>query len=379
MLSFGTAAIGLFIFLGTAQHGFGVTNSLFQDFANDAENVSSIAMDLNSSVFGIQSSLEALQSPDVCPSLPESARESLISVLQPIQSELTNTSDLVSLYAGQLQAVSDKADYLTSGQAMEIEVLLKTLLSLPIIFVTLTCAFMSAVLLGTSCLGHGSNCAKCQDVVFFKLGSIGLALTIVFIAAISTFQLASGIALSSFCRDVDANMMVVLNRSIGVDSEFYLEHGPQAFEAAQFYIAGTGRNPYEEQLQNASSKLDDAGKNLSQLTAFVHSPVVQQTCGDALDEPASNVATLLAGALNMTQQSSQLLSRNDTIYPLYEKAVHQEVCGDVIDGLGWLSLFQILVGMLCLPCLSCSVAAFVHRRAFERSSPPIEGAQVTLV
>merc|ERR1712048_836398 len=97
--------------------------------------------------------------------------------------------------------------------------------------------------------GHGSNCAKCQDIVFFKLGSLGLALTIIFIAAISTVQLASGIALSSFCGDVDGNMIAVLNSSIGPNSEFYTEHGPEAFEASKFYISGEGSNPFEEQLQ----------------------------------------------------------------------------------------------------------------------------------
>merc|ERR1719183_1742116 len=106
--------------------------------------------------------------------------------------------------------------------------------------------------------------------------------------------------------------------------------------------------------------------------------MVQQACGNAFDEPVNNIAAQLSTALNMTRESFDLLSRNDTIYPLYEKAMHQQVCGDVIDGLGWLSLFQILVGMLCLPCLSCSVAAFVHRRAYERT-PALEGTQVTLV
>lgn len=105
---------------------------------------------------------------------------------------------------------------------------------------------------------------------------------------------------------------------------------------------------------------------------------VQEVCGSALAEPANNIASQLGSALNITQGSLQLLSRNVTIYPLYQKSMHQEVCGDIIDGLAWLSLFQVLVGLLCLPCLSCSVAAFVHRRAYERSSTG-EGAHVTLV
>merc|ERR1712203_205567 len=111
---------------------------------------------------------------------------------------------------------------------------------------------------------------------------------------------------------------------------------------------------------------------------FVNSSELQQFCNSALDEAVNNIETQMSDAIETTQASLKLLSRNETIYPLYEKAMHQEVCGDVIDGLGWLSLFQILVGMLCLPCLSCSVAAFVHRRAYERM-PALEGTQVTLV
>lgn len=379
ILSFGVAVSGLLIFLGTAQHGFGVTNSLLDDFASDVGEASSTALTLNSSVSSIQTSLDTIQSPDTCPSLPESVREALISAVQPLKTEVNHTSTLISEYSGQILPVSKQADQLTSGEALEVQGLLTALLSLPIVFVTLTCACMTAVLLGTSCLGHGSACAKCQDIFFFKLGSIGLAVTILLVAAVSTVQLASGIAISSFCSDVDTNMIAVLNKSIGVDSRFYIDHGPEAIDAAQFYITGQGKNPFEEQLLNASSKLNNISESLPQLIGFVNSTKVQQFCSSALDEPVNNIATQIDGAINMTQKSLMLLSRNDTIYPLYEKAMHQEVCEDVINGLGWLSLFQILVGMICLPCLSCSVAAFVHRRAYEQSSPVMTGAQVTLV
>ena len=35
-------------------------------------------------------------------------------------------------------------------------------------------------------------------------------------------------------------------------------------------------------------------------------------------------------------------------------------------GLAWLALFQFLVGLITLPCLSCRAASFVHRRAVEK-------------
>jgi len=376
-LSFGVAVVGLIIFLSTAQRGFGHSNDVLNELSVDVGNASTVASSLNMSVWDLQSNLQQLQV--VCPDLPTPVKQSIDAKLQPVLAELETTGGDMNTYANQLGAISGEVDKLTSGRASDIEALSSAILSVPIIFVTLTCAFMTTILLGTSCLRSGSNCAKCQDIFFFKIGSVGLALTILIVAVISTAQLASGIAISSFCGDVDGNMMLVLNKSIGEGSPFYAEHGAQAYNATRYYVTGQGQNPFEVELNNASTKFGEVTDAFSKLQEQLHSDDVQKVCGNAFDGPVNAINVDLDNVENQTQLSFTLISRNETIYPLYSKAVHEAVCGEIINGLGWLSLFQFAVGVVCLPCLSCTVASFVHRRAYERRPHVVEGAEVNLV
>jgi len=377
LLSFVVVIVGLIIFMATAQRGFAQTNDVLNDLSADVGNASSVASSLNMSLVHLQTNIHKLQ--ETCPDLPASARQSLNSEVQSVLAELEAAAGGLSTYTNQLEAIAGEMDDLTSGRAQEIQSLSSGILSLPLIFVTLTCAFMTTILLGTSCLGHGSNCAKCQDIFFFKIGSIGLSLTILVVAVISTGQLASGIAISSFCGDIDGNMMIVLNNSIGEGSDFYAQHGSHVYNATTYYITGKGQNPFEDELKNASTTLAEANDTLSQLKDLLNTEAVHQSCGDAFSDPVNAINSDIANAFDQTQVSVILLSRNETIYPLYQEAMHKAVCGEVINGLGWLSLFQFVVGVLCLPCLSCTVASFVHRRAYERTPPVLEGVQVNLV
>lgn len=41
------------------------------------------------------------------------------------------------------------------------------------------------------------------------------------------------------------------------------------------------------------------------------------------------------------------------MYPYYQQAVREDLCHTSIVGIGWLVIFQVLVGLLLLPMLVC--------------------------
>merc|ERR1719329_272812 len=92
---------------------------------------------------------------------------------------------------------------------------------------------MVFAVVGTACcVKAGSFCAKCEDFCLFRLGSLGLAGTILLVSAVSAVELGVGIGLSNFCSDADNNVLTVVNTTLGPGSDWYKENGNYLADSA---------------------------------------------------------------------------------------------------------------------------------------------------
>jgi len=187
-------------------------------------------------------------------------------------------------------------------------------------------------------------------------------------------ELGAGIGLSNFCGDADNNVLTVVNTTLGPGSDWYKDHGNYLADSAVYYINGTGSNPMLDELATANTSLNDVASSMNTLETFARSPAIASVCPDS-----SILSTLQDINVTVTRAKQQLAECNailqpEVVYPYYQEVVHKEFCSVVIDGVAWLALFQFLTGIICLPCLACRAASFVHQRTFERARTLQDGA-----
>jgi hypothetical protein len=222
---------------------------------------------------------------------------------------------------------------------------------------------MVFAVVGTACcVKAGSCCAKCEDFCLFRLGSLGMAGTILLVSAVSAMELGVGIGLSDFCGDADNNVLTMVNTTFGPGSDWYKDNGNYLADSAVYYINGTGSNPILDELDSANASLNEVSDKVNTL-----GPAVTLVCSSPSVLPTVEEIKVSVAKAQLELAECNSLFQPDVVYPYYQEVVHKEACSVLIDGLAWLALFQFLTGMICLPCLSCRAASFVHRRTFERA------------
>lgn len=208
----------------------------------------------------------------------------------------------------------------------------------PLALVLLSCLTVIAAV-SCSCTG------RCAGCCLRSLGPLLMAPTVLVITVAAAVQLELGIVTSSFCENVDNNTLAFIGHHFKYDSEEY--------QLSKYYITGEGRNPLLVDLQNASEQLDDANQTIS---AYGHE--VEKLCSwRGLEE-------LQAGAAEAKSSLTfgyLLLSQNN-VYPYYEKTIRQDLCQTTMVGIGWLVVFQVIVGLLLLPMLVCVGTRYLQAR-----------------
>jgi hypothetical protein len=365
VLCIGLIVLGLILFENTSQSGWKVATDMYDSGTADADETSTIISNVQSVCSNMQSNVTEIQSiSSQCVQDPQ-VKAALDKQLQDANSALAEVSKQMDSVSTAIRPIVDGLHKTSRSKLGKGAAVITVCFLLPIIFVGLGCIFYLFVVFGTACMKPGSCCAKCEDLVFIKLGSVGLAVAIIVVTAVTAAELASGIGLSSFCYDVDSNMVEVLNVTIGDNSSWGKDNGLTAFDTSVYYITGQGTNPLMDQLDAANESLASLQSKvelLSQATAMT-SPDCQAKFQAPMQSLSSGTADGQAEVL-----AAQGLLEPSNVYPYYQQAVHQQLCSTVIDGLAWLSLFQTAVGLICLPFLSCTVASFVQRRAHERLS-----------
>jgi len=187
------------------------------------------------------------------------------------------------------------------------------------------------------------------------MGPLLFAPAILVVTGFTAAEFGVGMATASFCKDVDVNALTYIKR--------YADN--TTYEVSQYYINGTGLNPFLDDLQTAQAKLNEIS---ALFDAF--GPIIGQECNSPVAVDTLEKSLIATNAPILTVD--QLLDAKN-IYPYYKTAVHDNACKTLISGVAWLVVFQLVVGLLCLPCLTTMADSFFARWTFWHSSPAARG------
>lgn len=193
--------------------------------------------------------------------------------------------------------------------------------------------------------GCGKCCASCGSCCL-RFSSVLFAPAIFLVATAAGLEYGIGLAAGSFCEGVDSNVLA------------YVEsfEGEVAFNASRYYIEGNGSNPLLEKLQQANASLSDVSKQLK-----IHSHHIQEGCGGNATDVVDILLRSFAAMERPIDETAELLSAHH-MYPYYSKMAHEKLCGSIIGGLAWLVMLQYIVGILCLPLLTCAADSLLQRQ-----------------
>jgi len=275
--------------------------------------------------------------------------------LDTLKKEVTSYVDEVRTYAAAISPLQEKlTDVQSRGDAVKMSIV--AVLALPMVLVMVACATIVLAVLVTRGLG-GPGMARFSDCCFLRLGSSCISLAILLAAAFTAAEVAVGIGSSAFCKDVDEHVLSY--------SKSYFGEASTEFKAISHYISGDPvDNPFDAQLKQAIAQVSNAGLTIASLESS-YGNLLRDACQGWTAVPL--VADL--GAVQTGINSCMDLLDYKSIYPYYQQTVHEDVCGTVIIGLGWLSGLQVLAGFLCLPAIAASARSFFTKWVVWRTQP----------
>jgi len=163
-------------------------------------------------------------------------------------------------------------------------------------------------------------------------------------------ELSLGILTSAFCVDADGITLGWAEEDFGLE-----KRGPS--QLVRYYLTGDGENP-------ALAHIDTAQRRISSCLQWVenYKAEVERACPQWQAWAMNQNLVAVEGSLN--QSKALLLPAN--IYPYYHQTVHNIVCGSTVSGLGWLVIFQAMLGLICLPALACTASCLLESLMTER-------------
>merc|ERR1712217_231946 len=135
--------------------------------------------------------------------------------------------------------------------------------------------------------------------------------------------------------------------------------GSIEFNMTRYYITGEGPNPALKSLKYSHALIESCYEFFRD-----YQDDFEKMCPQWAP---TNVTVDLLIAWGGSEQCDRLLGPAN-IYPYYHSAVHEIICGSAVSNLGWLIFFQVLVGMLCLPVVTCMASWFLVGVTAEREN-----------
>mmetsp|Transcript_122175 Transcript_122175/g.304953 ORF Transcript_122175/g.304953 Transcript_122175/m.304953 type:complete len:455 (-) Transcript_122175:347-1711(-) len=260
--------------------------------------------------------------------------------LQQFQRQLESYIECVDQYNSDMEGIPEQLrDLQTSlGEMSDRE--MYSLLA-PLVLVLLCClAIVLAVCATRSTRGSG----RCSNCCIRSLGPLLFAPAILIVGAATSVEFGFSLASASFCKDVDTNALT------------YIQHfaGNTTYDISRYYISGVGTNPLLDQLHEANETALKLEKTVEK-----YGSTVATVCADA-GPTVKNISETLEAAHAPLNQVDFLLSPAN-VYPLYKEAIHDDACSTIISGFAWLVIIQYVVGIVCLPTLTCMAEKFMDR------------------
>jgi len=195
--------------------------------------------------------------------------------------------------------------------------------------------------------------ARCEDLGL-KISAAAFGLVVFLFSVLVSAESFGMIALSKFCEDVDQNVLDYVNATTSNISYMIPE-------LAHYYIRGTAKNPIDEYDTLAMKYLNQIQEYYN--TASLGFATLGMAC------PAFNeldVNAIVAKAHAILDRARKLL-KGDNIYPYYMKVVRKGTCSALINGVGWMWILQVLVGIVLFPlCAILTHKFLVEWAAWEK-------------
>lgn len=271
--------------------------------------------------------------PASCPPAYQSQANQFVSAVVP---EVQNFMQQVGTYVKAIGPLPSQVEDAKKEAEIVSEITIYSF-AIPLLFACLS----SIALLFVACIAEEASCMFCCAKC---LNPILLVPTVLVLTTAASVQLGVGVVASSFCIDVDRNTLVWIQHTAGPDS--------LAYNVSEYYITGSGTNQLLAEISTASVELSVSeatfGKGAATINAACPSWGKLQTINDAF----AQVELSLNG-------TARILSF-ENVFPYYNAAIRQDICKNMVLGVGWLALCQVCAGLLALPLLSCFVSQYLR-------------------
>lgn len=209
---------------------------------------------------------------------------------------------------------------------------------IPTLLVSIICLLILIEAIAARCF-NSSMLADCVDCGL-KVASILFFLVIVVVAAIAAVELAACVTASVFCMHVDENSLEYIQMAVGGNET---DPYSDAYNASRYYVRGDMYNPivgYAEAADKYITQVVDIYKDVEDQISMVGKfcPGINDINVEAIGAEAESILGHVRRILNGTN-----------VYPYYEGIVRNGACQRIVASLGWIVLFQIVMGIVLFP------------------------------
>lgn len=215
---------------------------------------------------------------------------------------------------------------------------------LPVLVLAVVTTVMIVEAIIVTCVG------KIKMVLWFdkslRLAIVPYSLLIMFVAVFCLIGFAMASTFSSFCVDVDNNMLTLAS------SFTEPRNLTDVYEMCEFYLKGSGtNNPAAKYSKMALQQI-----NLIYDVYLQFKPVVDSYGVSCPALKSVKIEQISREAKYILRHCSLMLEPAN-LYPIYQKMVHEALCRDLVASLASFPVFTVILGLVVYP-LS---AVFTHR------------------
>mmetsp|Transcript_36549 Transcript_36549/g.104001 ORF Transcript_36549/g.104001 Transcript_36549/m.104001 type:complete len:494 (+) Transcript_36549:64-1545(+) len=335
------------VVLGFRAHrvSFSAATTILQRAADDVVLVSKLAEGLNVSCAEVVQDLSRLHA--ACPlEVRDMLSSSVDNIIQQVSGYVQDMRGVNATLAGIAESIA-AIDEITA----EVGATVGACLAVPAVLVVLCCgAIATTVAIVDKANAHcAERCHRCELPC---LGAFCVAPAMLLVSAVAAAELAVGIFSGGFCLEVDETVLRYAEASLGPESDGYA--------LSKYYLAGDGPNPALRRLSKAQVEIFDAVQWVR------HYGDVTATSCPQWGREANTILSLETVQYSMNELRALLAPSH--VYPFYQVAVHEIVCGSMPPRMAGAAFFQVLLGLVCLPALLYMAGCVTDGLIEERSA-----------
>eukprot|EP00931_Biecheleriopsis_adriatica_P048398 TRINITY_DN27958_c0_g1_i1.p1 TRINITY_DN27958_c0_g1~~TRINITY_DN27958_c0_g1_i1.p1 ORF type:complete len:486 (-),score=76.24 TRINITY_DN27958_c0_g1_i1:7-1431(-) len=335
--------VGMYFCLVEGNKGYMLASSELASAGGDVRTAKDMAEALNISGGSVGQNLDRLYS-----QCPASTHQFLKASVQGLQSDIADFMRAVWSFSSRLQGLPEQLASV-EGQSRAIGTFVDWCLSMPILSLGV-CYVGVGSIVAIAESGHPKWIRRCSCLQLPCLGAFCVAPAVLLVAFVSAMELAVGVMSSAFCTRADNITLSYARDTFGIDSD--------GFNLTRHYVTGKGPNPALRDLSIVKASI---ASSISWVETY--GPAVVRSCPSW---DIRNVSTNLQ-TLQISMGEAERLLQPSHVYSYYRSTVHDAICGTAVPELGWLVMFQLLLGLVCLPALACAASCLLDTLIAEKN------------